>query len=88
VAATLQIVDRMEKKAALFNVMATGGGAGPVTRGGALSFSFDGLEANGANTQPQVIRVPGGNSSLMTPGIAAGDVAVGRMQMIGTPVDL
>jgi hypothetical protein len=65
-----------------------GGGAGPVTRGGTLSFSFDGLEANGANTQPQVIRVPGGNSGLMTPGIAAGAVTVGLMRMVGTPVTL
>jgi len=140
--ATLRIVDRMEKKAALFDVTALGGGfsvgpskfggsltlnqgpevnfktfrllgrgaptinlksfegavtvfiqggggAGPVNKGGALSFSFDGLEANGANTQPQVIEVPGGkNSSLITPGIAAGDVAVGHMRIIGTPSDL
>jgi hypothetical protein len=63
-----------------------GGGAGgsDTTKGGTLSFSFDALEAAGVNTQPQVIRVPGGNSSLSAPSIAAGDVLpIGRMTMIG-----
>jgi outer membrane protein OmpA-like peptidoglycan-associated protein len=63
-----------------------GGGGGPVSRGGTLSFSFDALEANGMNTNPQVIRVPGGNSSLSAPGIDIGAVApLGRMTMIGRP---
>jgi hypothetical protein len=65
-----------------------GAGIGPFSRGGTLSFSFDGLEANGANTQPTVIRVPGGTSSLSVPGIFAGDVMLGRMIMKGTPIDL
>lgn len=62
-----------------------GGGAGTEVKGGTLSFSFDALEANGANTQPTVIRVPGGKSSVMTPGISAGAVAMGYMRMVGTP---
>jgi outer membrane protein OmpA-like peptidoglycan-associated protein len=66
-----------------------GGGAGPLARGGTLSFSFDALESNGANTQPTVIRVPSdANSGFITPGISVGAVALGRMTMIGTPADL
>ncbi|MFM0205609.1 hypothetical protein PQR53_38005 [Paraburkholderia fungorum] len=141
-AATVQIVDGLEKKAALFNVYATGvgvgggpwpvggslttgpgpvvnfktfrllgrgaptislksfegmvtvfvdigGGLGPLTKGGTLSFSFDGLQSNGANTMPQVIRVPaGGNSTVMAPGLSAGDVALGRISMVGAPFDI
>lgn len=62
-----------------------GGGVGPAAKGATLSFSFDALEANGANTQPTVIRVPGGNSSVTTPGISAGAVAMGYMRMVGAP---
>jgi hypothetical protein len=51
-----------------------------------LSFSFDALESAGANTQPTVIRLSGGNESLSAPSIAAGDVLpLGRMTMKGTP---
>jgi hypothetical protein len=65
-----------------------GGGVGPATQGGTLSFSFDALESAGANTQPRVIRLPGGNS-VAAPGIAAGDVLpLGRMTMKGTPTNL
>lgn len=141
VAVSLNCVDRIDKKAAVFNVFATGlgigggptpggisftrqgqpvpfktfrllgrlargvppislesfvgsvtvfidvsGGMGPLTEGGTLSFSFNGLESNGVNTQPGVIRVPGGNS-VMTPGLSAPTVVHGRMQMVGKPVD-
>jgi len=66
-----------------------GVGIGPKSRGGTLSFSFDALEAAGANTQPTIVTVPGGNSSLTTPTIAAGDVLpLGGMTMIGEPVNL
>jgi hypothetical protein len=66
-----------------------GGGAGPVSRGGTLSFSFDALESAGANTQPTIITVPSGSGSLTTPTIAAGDVLpLGAMSMIGEPVSL
>jgi hypothetical protein len=66
-----------------------GGGAGPVVRGGTLSFSFDALESNGADTQPQVIRVPGGDAQLTLPGIAAGAVVpLGQMTMNGKPANL
>lgn len=61
------------------------GGAFNVTRGGTLNFSFDALEANGANHMPTVIPVPAGNGGLSAPGISAGDVTVGRMTMIGSP---
>jgi hypothetical protein len=144
VIATLEISDAVEKKRALFNVSATGGGfgAGPTpiggsitfdpgpevkfktfrllgpgaplinlksfegkvtvfvdfgggvgpsstAKGGTLSFSFDALEAAGANTQPQVIRVPGGSSSLSAPFLGAGDVLpLGLMTMMGSPSDL
>jgi hypothetical protein len=65
-----------------------GGGAGPVTRGGTLSFSFDALESSGANTQPSVVEVPGGDS-LAAPAISAGDVLpLGVMKMKGNPIDL
>ena len=43
-----------------------GGGVGPASKG-ALSFSFDALESAGANTQPTIVTVPGGNASLTTP---------------------
>jgi hypothetical protein len=142
VSATLEIIDTVEKKRALFNVLATGaglgagptkiggsitfdpgpevkfktfrllgttsarisvnsfvgrvtvfvgggGGVGPKSVGGTLSFSFDALEAAGANTQPTVITVSGGSNSLSVPSIGAGDVLpLGRMTMIGTPTDL
>jgi hypothetical protein len=66
-----------------------GGGAGPVSKGGTLSFSFDALEAAGANTQPTVITVSGGSNSLSVPSIGAGDVLpLGRMTMIGSPTNL
>ena len=68
-----------------------GGGAGPspTTKGGTLSFSFDALEAAGANTQPTIIRLSGGNDSLSAPSLSLGDVLpIGRMTMIGTPTDL
>jgi len=68
-----------------------GGGAGPAptTKGGTLSFSFDALEDAGANTQPTLIRLSGGNDSLSAPSFSAGDVLpIGRMTMIGTPTDL
>ena len=60
------------------------GGALTVTKGGALNFSFDALEANGANHMPTVIPVPTG-SGVSAPGISAGDVTVGRMTMMGAP---
>jgi outer membrane protein OmpA-like peptidoglycan-associated protein len=63
-----------------------GGGAGPAAKGGTLSFSFDALEEAGANTQPTIITVPGGDSAVV-PGISLGDVTVGRMSMQGTPSD-
>ena len=66
-----------------------GGGGGPVSKGGTLSFSFDALESAGANTQPTIVTVPGGNASLTTPTIGAGDVLpLGAMSMIGEPVSL
>ena len=65
-----------------------GGGVGPVSKGGTLSFSFDALQAAGANTQPQLIRVTGG-SSFAVPSIGAGDVLpLGRMTMKGEPFNL
>ena len=52
-----------------------GGGAGTATAGGAISISFDALEAAGANTQPGVVPLPtADNTGAQTPGIAAGDV--------------
>ncbi len=58
------------------------------SEGGTLSFSFDALEANGVNTQPQVIRVSGGKTSLSTPGISGSSVLpLGGMKMQGSPVD-
>jgi hypothetical protein len=58
------------------------GGAGPVSRGGTLSLSFDALESAGVNTQPRVIRVVGGSNSLVAPGLEAGDVLfLGGMKM-------
>jgi hypothetical protein len=68
-----------------------GGGAGPsaTTKGGTLSFSFDALEDAGANTQPTIIRLSGGNDSLSAPSFSAGDVLpIGRMTMIGSPTDI
>lgn len=59
------------------------------SEGGVLSFSFDALESSGVNTQPQVIRVPGGNTSLGTPGVSAPLVLpLGGMRMIGSPTNL
>jgi outer membrane protein OmpA-like peptidoglycan-associated protein len=66
-----------------------GGGVGPKSQGGTLSFSFDALESAGANTQPTIVTVPGGGASLTTPTIGAGDVLpLGGMTMIGEPVSL
>ncbi|BDU16738.1 OmpA family protein [Lysobacter auxotrophicus] len=63
-----------------------GGGAGPKTAGASLSISFDALEANGANTQPSVIPIPGGNNAtIATPGISFGHATHGYMRMVGTP---
>lgn len=67
-------------------------GASPGGRqsaGGALTFSFDALEAAGVNTQPTLILVPSGSSSLSTPSVGGGDILpLARMTMIGTPSDL
>jgi outer membrane protein OmpA-like peptidoglycan-associated protein len=144
-AATLEIVDTIDKKRATFNVFATGVGVsigppqlpagsqivfspGPPVKfkifrllgknrvhidlnsfvgsvtvfinagtspggtqsvGGALSFSFDALEAAGVNTQPTLVMAPSGSSSLSTPSVGGGDVLpLARMIMIGTPSDL
>jgi hypothetical protein len=66
-----------------------GGGAGTVTKGGTLAFSFDALEAAGVNTQPTVITVSGGSSGLSAPSLGAGDVLpIGRMTMMGAPTNL
>ncbi len=65
-----------------------GTGIGPASKGATLSFSFDGLQTNGANTMPQVIRVAAGNSSLTGPTIGLGAVTIGRLTMKGTPADL
>jgi hypothetical protein len=63
---------------------------GVQSRGGTLSFSFDALEAAGVNTQPTVIRVPSGDSSLSAPSAGAGDVLpLGNIGMIkGTLSDI
>ena len=60
------------------------GGAGPKNQGGTLNFSFDALESSGSNTQPTVIRLPGGTSNVI-PGLSAGDVTMGNMSMKGSP---
>ena len=61
-------------------------GVATKTKGGTLRFSFDALEANGANTQPTIIELPGADdSSAAVPGISFGDVTTGRMSMSGTP---
>jgi outer membrane protein OmpA-like peptidoglycan-associated protein len=66
-----------------------GASPGPVSSGGTLSFSFDALEAAGSNTQPTVIRVPSGSSSISAPSAGGGDVLpLGRMNMIGKPSNL
>lgn len=66
-----------------------GASPGPTSTGGTLSFSFDALERSGVNTQPQVIAVPSGDSSLSIPGFSGGDVLpLGTMVMIGTPTSL
>jgi outer membrane protein OmpA-like peptidoglycan-associated protein len=144
-AATLEVVDTIDKKRATFNVFSGGVGAsigppqlpasgqivfspGPVVKfkifrllgrnaavislnsfvgsvtvfinagaspggkqsaGGALTFSFDALEAAGVNTQPTLILVPSGSSSLSAPSVGGGDVLpLGRMTMVGAPSDL
>ncbi len=61
-------------------------GVGPMSKGGTLSFSFDALEASGMNTDPRIIRTPGGNNSLSVPGFDLGAVLpLGRLTMIGSP---
>ncbi len=66
-----------------------GAGAGTVSQGGTLSFSFDALETAGCNTQPQVIPLPGGSDSHSTPSAGLGDVLpLGRMTMIGEPTSI
>ena len=66
-----------------------GASPGPVSSGGALSFSFDALESAGVNTQPQVIVVPSGDSSISVPSAGGGDVLpLGQMIMIGSPTNL
>jgi hypothetical protein len=42
--------------------MDAGTGVGPKSVGGTLSFSFDALEEHGFNTNPRVVKVPGGDS--------------------------
>lgn len=146
--AVLEVTDKVEKKKARFDVLATGGGlassptrfggsvtfapgpfvpfktfrllSGPGARGvaslinlksfeggvtvfvdasaskggtqsdgGTLSFSFDALEAAGANTLPPIVRVPSGNGSLNTPGGASPQVLpAGLMRMAGAPSNL
>jgi len=146
--AVLEITDKVEKKKARFDVLATGGGlassptklggsiisspgafvpfktfrllSGPGARGvaplinlksfeggvtvfvdpssskggtqsdgGTLSFSFDALEAAGANTLPPIVRVPSGNDSVNTPGVGSPQVLpVGVMRMAGEPSTL
>ena len=62
---------------------------GKQSAGGAMSFSFDALEAAGVNTQPTLILVPSGSSSVSTPTVGGGDVLpLGRMTMVGTVTDL
>jgi hypothetical protein len=62
---------------------------GTQSAGGSISFSFDALEAAGVNTQPSLILVPSGSSSVSTPTVGGGDVLpLGRMTMVGTPTDL
>jgi hypothetical protein len=64
-------------------------GVATKTKGGTLRFVFDGLQANGANTQPTIIELPGADdSSAQVPGISFGDVTVGTMKMSGTPSSL
>jgi hypothetical protein len=54
-----------------------------------MSFSFDALEAAGVNTQPTLVRVPSGSSSLSAPSVGGGDVLpFARMTMVGKPTDL
>ena len=66
-----------------------GASPGPVSSGGALSFSFDALERAGVNTQPQVILVPSGDSSISIPSAGGGDILpLGGMTMIGSPTNL
>lgn len=63
------------------------GGVGPAatSRRGTLNFSFDALEAAGVNHIPGVIPLPGGNSSLGSPGFSAPIVLpLGRMSMTGS----
>lgn len=63
-----------------------GGGAGPKTAGASMSISFDALEANGANTQPSVVPIPGGNNATVAmPGISFGHATHGFMRMVGAP---
>ena len=52
--------------------------------GGTLNFSFDALEANGMNTQPSVVRVPGGKWNVGVDGIDIGTVFIGTMSMDGS----
>lgn len=62
---------------------------GAQTNGGTLTFSFDALEAAGANTIPPVVKVPSGNGSLNTPGVSSPQVLpLGRMTMAGAPSNL
>lgn len=64
------------------------GSAGPVSAGGKLTFSFDALEDNGANTMPQLIAVPAGKSSFSGASIDSPAVTIGRLTMMGTPANL
>ena len=64
------------------------GSAGPVSIGGKLTFSFDALEDNGANTMPTLIAVPAGKSSFGGGSIDSPAVTIGRLTMMGTPADL
>ena len=64
----------------------TGGvGPGASSRGGTLNLFFGALAAAGDNHIPGVIPLPGGNSSLGTPGFSAPLVLpLGRMSMSGS----
>ena len=55
------------------------------SRGGTLNLFFGALEAAGVNHVPGVIPLPGGSSSLGTPGFSAPLVLpLGRMSMSGS----
>ena len=84
---TRDVVD-LKAFAGMVTIFVNGGvSLGPVSKGGALSISFDGLQSNGANTMPSIVPLPGGSSNFSGASIDFGSVAVGALSIKGDPFD-